>query len=60
MLAYNTGIVAEVWSNSWEDRTKARVFMAEINRLIPPPDSEAESNTYDEDDWDGDWEHPDY
>ena len=35
--------MAETWSGRWEDRATASVFMAEINRLIPPADSDSDS-----------------
>ena len=38
LRAETTRIMAETWSGRWEDRATASVFMAEINRLIPPPD----------------------
>ena len=38
LMAWRTEFLAETWSDRWEDRAKARVFMAEIDRLIPPPD----------------------
>ena len=40
LLAYNTEGMAETWSGRWEDRAKARLFMAEIDRLIPPAHSD--------------------
>ena len=47
MRAESTRIMAETWSDRWEDRAKASVFMAELNRLIPPADSDSD-------------DHPDY
>ena len=38
LMAWRTEFLAETWSDRWQDRAKARVFMAEIDRLIPPPD----------------------
>ena len=34
LLAYTTERMAEAWSDRWEDRAKARVFMAEIIRIV--------------------------
>ena len=47
LRAHSTEIMAETWSDRWEDRAKASVFMAEINRLVPPADSDSD-------------DHPDY
>ena len=49
LRAESTRIMAATWSGMWEDRAKASVFMAELNRLIPPADSDSDSD-----------EHPDY
>ena len=47
LRAESTRIMAGIWSDRWEDRAKASVFMAEINRLVPPADSDSD-------------DHPDY
>ena len=47
LRAESTRIMAGTWSDRWEDRAKASVFMAEINRLVPPADSDSD-------------DHPDY
>ena len=49
LRAESTRIMAEIWSDRWEDRAKASMFMAELNRLIPPADSDSDSD-----------DHPDY
>ena len=36
--------MAKTWSDRWEDRAKASVLMAEINRLVPPADSDSDSD----------------
>ena len=43
LRAESTRIMAKTWSGRWEDRATASVFMAEINRLIPPADSDSDS-----------------
>ena len=43
LRAESTALMAKEWSGRWEDRAKASVFMAEINRLIPPADSDSDS-----------------
>ena len=43
LRAESTRIMAATWSDRWEDRAKASVFMAELNRLIPPADSDSDS-----------------
>ena len=46
LRAESTRIMAGIWSDRWEDRAKASVFMAELNRLIPPADSDSDSDDH--------------
>ena len=46
LRAESTRIMAGTWSDRWEDRAKAGVFMAELNRLIPPADSDSDSDDH--------------
>ena len=46
LRAESTRIMAGTWSDRWEDRAKASVFMAELNRLIPPADSDSDSDDH--------------